>query len=393
MKWSGSVVITVAVIMLVLVSSCSLLKKSSDRSAETETAVRDDFGCWPPSCSLIPNELGKALCQDWKAGKEVAWPADCSYVQTENCIKLCEYETKNKNKTAVSTSAGIPTMPTIPSTIDFIFHTRSPACADQSDYHGQAIYARPADASDRYETIAPKLKQWIANANGLLNAEASRFDMTADLKIFCEQGEISVLNVVLPLKSADKVDKQPVAAALQEQGFTSEHVKYIVYWDGTMYGCGSDEAKCTGAVWVNEVYEPGTAAVREILSDDGLSEDNPFNRGGDFAFVVKDDAMLSPIILLHEYAHTLGAVQLKAPNSAGEGHCKDEPPAEESGNDIMCKSDLPGTEFSDSCPEEGFQLRFDCNNDDYFNPQPEPGSYLATHWNLGSPLNKYFKFG
>ena len=277
-----------------------------------------------------------------------------------------------------------------------IFNPRKPACVSEQDSRAQVIYARPSDAPDRYSIIVPKLRGWIADANGIVNTEAQRFGKTADLKVVCEGEEVSVLNVALPLNSASKIDKQPLAAALREKGFTSDKAKYIVFWDGKMYGCGSEEAECTGTVWVNEVYEPGTKAVREILSDDKLYADSPFNKGGDFAFVVGvDDPMLAPIILLHEYAHTMGAVQLGAPNSAGEGHCKDEPPAEKGGNDIMCKSDISGTVFGDSCGggKYGFEFRFDCNNDDYFNPSPAPGSYLATHWNVGSELNKFIKFG
>ena len=274
-----------------------------------------------------------------------------------------------------------------------IFNPRRPACVPEEDFHAQAIYARPSDAPDRYSIMVPKLRGWIADGNGIVNTEAKRFGKTADLKVACEGEEVSVLNVVLPLSSTNKIDKQPLAAALREKGFTKDNIKYIVFYDAKVYGCGDPNAECPGGgVWVNEVYEPGAKAVREILLDDKLYADSPFNKGGDFAFVYQiDDKILSPMTLLHEYAHTMGAVILSAPNTAGEGHCKDEPPAQNFGNDVMCKSDDPSTVFSDSC--SGYQMRFDCNNDDYFNPDPAPGSYLATHWNLGSELNKFIKFG
>jgi len=94
----------------------------------------------------------------------------------------------------------------------------------------------------------------------------------------------------------------------------------------------------------------------------------------------------------------MGAVQPSAPNATvkeftdGQKHCRDSQTIGKGGTDIMCKSDGQGEVFGNACP--GFYpFHFDCNNDDYFNPKPSPGSYLATHWNLGSPLNRFIKFG
>ncbi|MEK7074371.1 MAG: hypothetical protein AAB968_01240, partial [Patescibacteria group bacterium] len=73
-------------------------QKQSDPEAQgptSKTSARDDFGCWPPSCSIIPDPQGKQLCEDWKAGKEVQW-FDCSMMADfPKCVKLCEAEKKN----------------------------------------------------------------------------------------------------------------------------------------------------------------------------------------------------------------------------------------------------------------------------------------------------------
>jgi len=85
--------------------------------------------------------------------------------------------------------------------------------------------------------------------------------------------------------------------------------------------------------------------------------------------------------VLHEVLHTLGAVQPSAPHFSGGAHCYEL-------FDVMCYTPKDGTTdvFLRNCdivgetPNPGKPL--DCGNDDYFNPSPAPGSYLAGHWNL-----------
>jgi len=262
-----------------------------------------------------------------------------------------------------------------------IFPSRTPACADANkDYYGQLVYARPSDGKDRYDIKVPILRKWIAYANGIVNTEAKQFGVTADLKIACKDGEISVLNIILPISSTSTVTSGTIYAALKDRGLTNTRIKYIVWYDGEAVGCGGGDQKCTAQFSNN--HGP----------DDRLSEDNLYNTGGDFAVVFGvEDELTGPIRMLHEYAHNMGAVQFNAPHSTGEGHCNDEPPIDKGGTDVMCKSDNPSTTFENSC--SGYQFRFDCNNDDYFNPKPKAGSYLATHWNLGSTLNRFIAFG
>ena len=79
---------------------------------------------------------------------------------------------------------------------------------------------------------------------------------------------------------------------------------------------------------------------------------------------------------IHEISHNLGAVQRSAPHRSASWHCIDEA-------DILCYDDDGSGGFATytACNSSTGQL-YDCNRDDYFNPAPAAGSYLATHWNL-----------
>lgn len=289
----------------------------------------------------------------------------------------------------------IKRFPSIPSfSGPFSSGSAQPACVDTNDYHAQLLYARPKDTASRYQEIAPKLRSWFGSANGIVSEEAKRFNVTADLVVACESDEISVVEVVLPntktyYQNAARETRQALVKDIGSAGFDKHNAKYIVYYDGNATGCG-------GKTCISQQSIKGP--------DDRLREDNVYNVGPDYALLYNVDNaaieellgtsydMVAPVLLLHEYAHTLGAVQPSAPNSTKEGHCKDSPTIGKGGTDVMCKSDVSGVVFGNACPGM-FPFRFDCNNDDYFNPKPEPGSYLATHWNLGSPLNRFITFG
>ncbi len=408
MKSPKYVVFVFVVVGLILTSGCDLLKKSQgsvkkqsaikEESSAIETAKMEDFGCFY-SCDFFPEGYPKQMCEDWKAGKQIYWPDDCSVMQYEPCIRLCEYE-KNSTKKTTLIPSDMPSydinFPQSPA--DFLFHTQNPVCVGRDDYHAQLVYARPSDGKDRYQEISKTLKKWIANANGIVNNEAKKFGVIADIKIACKDKDITVLNVILP-KSARKYntgDGKTTAVLesdLQELGYGDSMTKYIVYYDGSADGCEGGKSECEAQ------------ATPQKGPDDRLSADNIYNIGPSYAVLYDGGIskipqkyhtevdMLAPIIMLHEYTHTMGAVQLNSPNSAGEYHCKDEPPLDKQGSDVMCKSDNPNTVFGDACQDKGFEMHFDCNNDDYFNPKPDSGSYLATHWNLGSNLNRYIKFG
>lgn len=96
----------------------------------------------------------------------------------------------------------------------------------------------------------------------------------------------------------------------------------------------------------------------DIDSTPGL--ENPNNVGPSTSYVSR----WSTRVILHELVHSFGALQPDAPNNDGRGHCND-------GKDILCWWE-PGP------------MSLDFGQDDYFDPDPEPGEYLATHFNLAT---------
>jgi len=127
------------------------------------------------------------------------------------------------------------------------------------------------------------------------------------------------------------------------------------------------------------------AGYAEILDADQPGPTNPHNAGGLFAFVwgAREAPSLRQVpayayLMLHEVTHNLGGVQRNAPHTSGAWHCTD-------GFDVMCYDDggTPQPQRIACGARSGMLVgAYDCNQDDYFNPSPAPGSYLASHWNV-----------
>ena len=85
-----------------------------------QSSSGNDFDCWPASCSIIPDANGKQACEDWKAGKTIRWPSDCTSVQSR-CVELCEFEkssgTQDSSSQTTDTSAQKQTFDTLPSLV------------------------------------------------------------------------------------------------------------------------------------------------------------------------------------------------------------------------------------------------------------------------------------
>lgn len=138
-------------------------------------------------------------------------------------------------------------------------------------------------------------------------------------------------------------------------------------------------------MYADSLRARGISGTGEMYADDRPEAANSANTGGLDAVVWGDGSSSfskrgnRQTTALHEISHNLGAVQESAPHSSGASHCTD-------GYDVLCYPDR-GSKASGytatSCAWKGSGIKpYDCGADDYFNPAPGPGSYLATHWNV-----------
>lgn len=236
---------------------------------------------------------------------------------------------------------------------------RAPVCA--GDYYQHVLYGHPIDSPDRLAELRPEIQAVVRGMNAMLNAESlASGGPSVDYKMRCDDsGEIAVDGFT----SSGPTFAQIVSGA-RAAGFGSGRADYLVFFDGA-YG-----ASC---------------GISSYTRDERLVADNRNNTGGGYGVVYSGCWYVET--LMHESAHLMGAVQYGAPHSTGSGgHCFEEA-------DVMCYSpdggDLNQTGAISTCPGEA---RLDCGFDDYFDAAPEPGEYLESHWNLGSPLNRYLAF-
>ncbi|HEX2022803.1 MAG TPA: hypothetical protein VHH36_08810 [Candidatus Thermoplasmatota archaeon] len=236
---------------------------------------------------------------------------------------------------------------------------RPVACTeDPATYHNLLVYAVPADRPNQYLDMDEHIRHRARQANAKLHADAQEFGTTADYVFLCSGGVPVVVNATLPTSSASD-SFSTITSDLRALGHQSTYAKY---W-----------------VWYHDAVACGCVGQGNIRNDDRLVLGNANNAGPSYGVSYQADWRT----MMHESGHNHGAVQLSAPHTSGGWHCNDD-------FDVMCYDDggsASGGYSDDVCATE----HFDCNHDDYFHPFPPAGSYLATHWNLGSCLHRFVR--
>jgi len=226
--------------------------------------------------------------------------------------------------------------------------------------HGADQPSRFAQYASLMQTDAKAIAETVAAASG--GTRTLRFDTGTD----GGAGYVDIASVRLPHPAAAYRSMRPadrsaaIKAAVAGTARIARGVAhYAVYADG-LYG---DD-------WV--------AGIAEMYLDSSKWASNNNNRDNLWAFVFGDGSpsfsSSHRTTLLHEITHTLGGVQPTSPNGTGAGHCSDL-------RDVMCYDD-GALKAGQSLVVRCGAVAYDCNGDDYFNPAPAPGSYLASSWNV-----------
>ncbi|HWH08898.1 MAG TPA: hypothetical protein VNX21_06840 [Candidatus Thermoplasmatota archaeon] len=246
---------------------------------------------------------------------------------------------------------------------------RPPWCverADPLDPHALVLYARAVDDAEQHALKAPVVRDLVAQANALVNdATVASAGLTSDVKVRCAGGEVVVLNVTLPTPLA-QTTMATILHDLTAMGFNDPRIKHWVYFDDVA-GCA-----CAGAATMHPDDTPGP-----------LNENN-----GYFASYAVTFGRDDPVVMLHELAHTMGAVPPGADHSTGAGHCWD-------GRDVMCYADAGPRAHLYTATRCAADV-FDCGNDDYCDaslpPVGKPGTQ-AGRWNVCGRSNAFLRVG
>lgn len=260
----------------------------------------------------------------------------------------------------------------------------------------QMIYGYHDGIPNRAKKVVPQIQKQMAprmqaviNAQSLGQDKGIRFAMTKgckaiDVKVI--EFPESVQNQTNPLDPGGQLGR--AANFLAAKGMDRDDRKYVIMWDGyNGPACGIGEAAiglpgvtsapvsplADGLPTVGGRTAPAAGFVRNVAAKYSMVFNHAGGKNGPSCF---ETGMSGVRTTLHELFHTLGAVQLDAPN-ADTGHCTDAP-------SIMCSGGVEGYGLGIQIPACAKVLveTLDCGMNDYWNPSPRAGSYLSTNLNI-----------
>jgi hypothetical protein len=230
---------------------------------------------------------------------------------------------------------------------------------------------RSAQWSDALQADVSNIEQYLALQTG--GQRALRFDMGTEC-------------------GPQYVDIQTVALPRDRTYYRDDPTNFDRLAHDVAAAIGSQSGPRDVFILADKLTDDPVWGIAEVLGDDSPGASNASNVGGLTAIMWTNPSTQpdpsdwwQPTVMLHEITHNLGGVQQSAPNHTSNWHCID-------GEDVMCYADgalMAHPYEDDHCPlsSDAIPQTYDCGHDDYYDPSPATGSYLATHWNtFNSPF-------
>ncbi len=315
--------------------------------------VRDQVDCGDEGVRVVvPGEEGPARC-----GHLDEAPPGVDVRERVSTAELLDRDGASGQAAEAAQDAGVPSAvssgaadPTVPCDGD-----------GSSGYRVQAMYVVEAGATNRYSDLLPSVRLWAAGVDDVVNRSAALTHGVRHVRYVTQSGGSScvadVLNVTVPSGATNTFGA--TISAIQALGYTDPRRKYLMWTDANRL-CG------IGLLYVTDSAGQGNA-------NNGQYPQYARIDNGCWGF---GNGSNGHSVEAHELVHTLGSVFAGAPHGTTNGHCWDE-------SDTMCYSDGTSHPMVQVC-SPALEYLLDCNADDYFSTYPEPGSWLATHWNTAS---------
>ena len=257
---------------------------------------------------------------------------------------------------------------------------RAPHCIGNpaTEYYQHVLYGYPSNGTNDVVAQTPDIQGQIRRNNALLNRDSlGSGGREADFNVRCNADD-SIMVTAFPVDpdlSGTSASFGRIVNEAKDAGFGNfpqeTNVDYTIFYDGG---------------------NPSACGVGHFFGDDSPGVNNLNNNPGiGAAYGVTFKSCWFGRTSIHENAHNEGAAQESAPNSTGDGaHCNER-------NDILCYVDGGNrNQTLIDCPlgvPGGGGNFYDCGWNTYFDSAPEPGEWLATHWNIGSSVNRFITFG
>lgn len=233
-------------------------------------------------------------------------------------------------------SALVPTNTPIPSTPQ---RTTTDRTDEASGNQVQVLYILPKDGTDRNLDMNGTLATTVGAFEKWLEKESNGYKIRFDTY----QGKLDIPFIRLSRTDNDIAShaqyvRDELEKEIKNLGFNKENKKYLVYYDGTStFSCGGGAHPPQLPGSVSALY------LQAIVYPSAPCKNNVFTTS-------VDSLGYWEYAMIHEFFHTLGAVDYNAPHHTQSGHVSD------GANDLM---------YAGSA-QWSFPAKLDIGRDDYF---------------------------